>query len=450
MDNPPDIVNIENAAIYGLIICCLLASAYFSRIETALIASHRANLEKLAGEDGVYVTEAIELLENPTTAITMAQAGITLASILTGVGIGGFIAPTVAAFLDFLPPTEANILSIILSIALVSAITLLLSDVLPKQLVLQNPEKVLLRSAGSILFLTRLTIIPITALITVARSLLSIFGITPRTSVAFTEGAIKDLIEQATEDGTFEKTEMELVDRVFHMSDQTVNSIMTSRTQMKWLDLAESPAHNWRLIRDTPQEVFLVGRENLDDYCGIIYTKDLLNAALAQNEEVFAEATKTPVNQTDLDQFVQKPMFVPRTMEALRVLEKFRDSGIHEAVVLDEYGGVVGFITMDNIVSELIGDSVEETASSPIKITALNSSSWEIDGLLPIDDFKEEFNIDTLPDEDHDHFQTMGGFLTACFGYIPKKGESCQWENYSFEVLQMDRSRIAKILMKKI
>ena len=156
-----------------------------------------------------------------------------------------------------------------------------------------------------------------------------------------TEDEVKDLIEQGTEDGTFEKSEQAMVDRIFHMSDQTAYSLMTPRTQMLWLDLTDSLRHNLRIIREHPQNVFPVGRENLDDFCGVLYAKDLLNASLERKS-------------LDLAQYIRKPMFVPRSMETFRVLAKFRDTGIHEAMVLDEYGGVIGFITMNDILQEIM------------------------------------------------------------------------------------------------
>ena len=155
-----------------------------------------------------------------------------------------------------------------------------------------------------------------------AGGVLLLLGINPHVEDTVTEDEVKDLIEQGTEDGTFEKSEQAMVDRIFHMSDQTAYSLMTPRTQMLWLDLTDSLRHNLRIIREHPQNVFPVGRENLDDFCGVLYAKDLLNASLERKS-------------LDLAQYIRKPMFVPRSMETFRVLAKFRDTGIHEAMVLD-------------------------------------------------------------------------------------------------------------------
>ena len=134
-------------------------------------------------------------------------------------------------------------------------------------------------------------------------------------------------------------------------------------------------------------------------------------------------------------------------MELFRLLEKFRDTGVHEAMVLDEYGGVIGMITLDDIMKAIIGESHANIESEPLQITPRDEHSWYIDGLYSIDDFKERFDIDKLPDEDHDHYQTMGGFLTSYFGYIPQAGEKAAWEDFTFEVVDMDRARVSKILV---
>ena len=228
-----------------------------------------------------------------------------------------------------------------------------------------------------------------------------------------------------------------MVDSIFHMSDQTAYSLMTPRTQIIWLDIEDDLITNLNTIRKNPHELFLVGRDDLDNLLGIIYTKDILNAALAND-------------LCDLARFVKKPIFVPRSMETFRVLEKFRDNNTHEAVVVDEYGGVVGLITLKDIVEEIIGDisSIEEKEA--VQIIQRTENSWYVDGLYDIDNFKEKFDIDELPGEERGHYKTIGGFLTSYFGYIPKTAEYKIGNDLKFEVVDMDRMRIDKILITKL
>ena len=419
-----------------LLLICLSANAYFAQVETALTASHRGRLERLAEGGDEDAAHALALLEHAARPIAMAQAGVTCTSLLMGLGIGLLVLPTFGRFLEhLLPGMEVYLAALVLSVLVMTVLTLLFGDFLPKQVAQQDPEGILMRSHRSIRLITRLTALPSAALVSVSRGLLLIVGINPENRASATEDAVKDLMEQGTEDGTFEKAEQDMVDRIFHMSDQTASALMTPRTQIAWIDLAESHAEQLRVIRSAAHEVFPVAYENLDDFRGVIYAKELLDAALDGAE-------------IDLAAYIRKPLFVPRTMEGLRVLEKFRTGAIHEAVVLDEYGGVVGFITMGDIMEEIIG-SADDDAPTGTRMGAEETANWVFDGLFPIDEFKEEFGIDALPDEDHDHFHTLGGFVTAQFGRIPKAGETCTWDDFTFEVLRMDRARVAQIRMTR-
>ena len=422
----------------GLLLVLLLVflgiNGFFSMIETAITESHRGRLEKLLEDGHPEVEAALEILEKPERMLSLAQVGITLTSILTGLCTGAFLAPLLTRLLIFIP--HANIAAMGISILLMTYITLLFSEFLPKKAAIQQPEKLLLKYHGLLEVIARLTQPLITLLSGSANAVLLICGINPQVSDAVTEDEVKDLIEQGTEDGTFEKAEQAMVDRIFHMSDQTAYAFMTPRTQMLWLDLSDSLKQNLQLIRETPQDIFPVGRDSLDDFCGILYAKDLLNASLECQD-------------LDLSQYIRKPLFIPRSMETFRVLEQFRDTEIHEAMVLDEYGGVIGFLTMDDILQEIVGDSMSTNEPDPIQLTARNENSWLVDGLYSIDDFKEKFDIEELPDENHDHYQTMGGFLTSYFGYIPKAGERKDWQDLTFEVVDMDRARIDKIMITR-
>ena len=323
------------------------------------------------------------------------------------------------------------LLAILLLFFMVSCLTLTIRNILPARL---SEESEGSYTPVSIRWLSRLSAPWLMFVSGIARLLLLLSGVNPQEQESVTEDEVKDLIEQGTEEGTFEKTEQAMVDNIFHMSDQTIYALMTPRPQMLWLDLADPLKHNLRLIRETAQNVFPVGRDSLDDFCGVLYAKELLDATLSRKP-------------LDLAQYIHKPIFVPRSMETFRVLEKMKDSDIHEAMVLDEYGGVIGFVTLTDILEEIIGDTIATGEPDLPQISARDDHSWLVDGLYSIDDFKERFNIEELPDEDHDHYQTMGGFLTSYFGYIPKPGEKKDWRTYTLEVLKMDRARIDKILI---
>lgn len=425
----------EIALLIVILILLLACNGFFSMLETALTESHRGKIEKLAEDGDERAQTALELLDDPEDMLSLTQVGITLASILTGVVTGALIAPEIADLLPAFPHVEG--ISLLVCIVVITYITLLFSEFLPKKSTLQHPEHILLKYQRILTIVATLTRPFISILSSSANLILLLFGVNPDVTDTVTEAEVKDLIEQGTEDGTFEKTEQAMVDRVFHLSDENAYTLMTPRTQMLWLDLSDSLKHNLRLIRETPQDIFPVGRDSLDDFCGVLYAKDLLNATLARQP-------------LDLSHYIHKPLFVPRSMETFRILEEFQKTGIHEAMVLDEYGGVIGFLTMDDILEEIIGESTSPRNKEPEpEMVQREENSWLIDGLYPIDEFKMKFDIKELPDEDHDHYQSMGGFLTSYLGHIPKKGESTTWNHLTFQVIKMDHARIDKILITK-
>lgn len=411
---------------------CVVLSAFFTRIETALAESRKSRLEHYAeGGDG-RAQKILHMLDAPETLIAASQIGIAFTSILLGAAAGTLAAPLVAGAFPSLPHPEAFSLSV--SILLITYISLLFGEFLPKKIALQDPETVLLGNVRALSVMETLARPFVGFLSSSANAVMLLIGVNPQIDDAVTEDEVKDLIEQGTEDGIFEKTEQDMVDRIFHMSDQTAYSLMTPRLQMNWLDIEDPAEYNLRLIRKSADTVFPVGDGSLDNFLGVIYAKDLLNASIDGKK-------------IDLASFIKKPMFIPRAMETFRVLEKFRESSVHEAVVLDEYGGVIGFITLGDIAEEIIGDIERQDEPENPQITPRSENSWYIDGLCSIDDFKEKFDIEELPNEIKDHYQTMGGFLTSYFGYIPKVGEKCVWNEFTFEILRLDRARIAKLMV---
>lgn len=416
----------------ALIIVLAAVCGYFSLIETALIECHRGRLEKLSEEGNADAKAVLNMLESPAP-LSVAQIGITFTGLLAGV-CAILTVPPIAAQISFLE--QAELIAAAIALSVTAFIFLLFGEFLPKLAAKRNPEAFLLSKYKTFRLIVML-MNPFVALLTaVAGGLAFVFGMNAAKNDAVTEDEVLDLIEQGTEDGTIEKSEQEMVDRIFDIGDETAYSLMTPRVMIVWLDLDDDLEKNLRIVQDSPHTIFPVGYGSLDDCRGLIYAKDLLDAVLKNGRDV------------DLSALVRKASYVPRTMEAFRIVEKFRSSGITEAMVNDEYGGVIGFITLDDIVREIVDTSGEEEGDR--QFTRNKDNSWTVDGLCDIDEFKERFGIETLPDEEHDHFQTMGGFLTSRFGYIPKVGEVHEWNGFRFKVKAMDGVRIEKILITKV
>ena len=408
---------------------CLLFSAMLTLSETALQDSSKTSLERLEDEDYKGAKEALYILENPEPILESIQIGLTFFPVVTGISLTLYAAPLMAQYLPL--GGYSTELSLLLSLAAATALYLIFGNYIPMKLALQAPEKVLCRHSNNLLYFTRLISPLRTFLVLITDTVLTIFGINPHIDDSVTEDEVKDLLEQGAEDGIIEKNEQTMVERIFHMGDQTAYSLMKPRTQMEWLDLDDDPDDNLAFIRESKEDVFIVGKNSLDEFCGIIYAKDLLDSVLDGK----------PLDLADL---VKKPLLIPRSMEPFRVVEKFRESGMHEGIVLDEFGGVIGYITYQDIIDEITAESAEEDEEGD-PLEEIGDHVWQMEGLCSIDDFKERFDLEKLPDEERDHYQTMGGMVTALFGYIPRVGETTTWDEFTFEVMAMDRARIDKI-----
>ena len=412
-----------------LIVILILMSGYFTLMETSLTESHRSRLEKLTEE-----TKILDMLENPDRYVSAAQIGRVLTEIIAG-ALAVLFMPLLLAPFEF---KTGFFISVVLGIVLVTLLMLIIGKFLPNRVARQMPEKFLLNHHVSFKWIAILLRPLVTVTSSCAGGLIMLFGMNEETEDTVTEEEVKDLIEQGREDGTFEKEEQAMVDRIFQLSDETAYSMMTPRTQIVWLDINDPIEHNLKIIGKTNSEILPVGNGSLDDCRGVLYIKDLLNASLTQK-----------IRTIDLTELLKKPMYVPRTMDAFRLLEKFRNTGVHEAMVLDEYGGVVGFITLNDLLTEIIGAG-SNTDTESTQFTMIGKDSWFVDGLYDIADFKKKFNIEELPEEEHDHYQTMGGFLTSYFGRIPTVGERCEWNGLRFEVIGMDRARIDRIHITRV
>ena len=406
------------------IMILIMMSGWLTIMETALEESHRTRLEKLTTDEKV-----LELIEEPENLLTSLKLSISLIEIVAGV-VAILSAPVILKMMS------AVMSAIIMTIIVATAI-LFLGRILPEKLAKQEPEVYIFKNSQSIRiigYIMRPTVLFMTGL---TSGIMTLLGKNTTDEETVTEDEVKDLIEQGREAGTFEKEEQAMVDRIFQLGDETAYSLMTPRTQIVWLDLTDSLEHNLRVVSENKEEILPVGEGSLDECRGVLYTKDLLNAVLNRIDE-----------EIKLSELLKKPMYVPRSMEAFRLLEKFRNTGVHEAMVLDEYGGVTGFITLQDILYEMIG-SYDIIENDTTQFSAIGKDKWFVDGLYYIDDFKKRFNVEELPEEEHDHFQTMGGFLTSYFGRIPNVGDKCEWNGFIFEVARMDRARIDKFYITK-
>ena len=400
-------------------------SGYFTLVETSLMESHKSRLEKLTDD-----REILNALESPEKFLTAAQIGLTFTEIFASL-------IAILTALVVLPYFSTLFASIIAAV-IVTLIMILFGEFLPNRIARQSPEKFFIEYYRSIKIISILMSPLIFIMKNVSAGIMSLFGMNEEPEDTVTEDEVKDLIEQGREDGTFKREEQALVDRIFQLGDETAYSLMTPRTQIIWLDINDPIDHNLKIIADHKNEILPVGNGSLDECRGILYTKDLLDFALTKK-----------LKEIDLTTLLKKPIYVPRTMDAFRLLEKFRSAGVHAAMILDEYGGVVGFITLNDLLTEIVGDD-SNTDTESTQFLMINKDTYFVDGLFEIDDFKKRFDIEELPNEEEDHFQTLGGFLISYLGKIPIVGDNCEWNGLKFEILNMDRARIDKVRITKL
>ncbi|HKY07122.1 MAG TPA: hemolysin family protein, partial [Candidatus Binatia bacterium] len=252
-----------------------------------------------------------------------------------------------------------------------------------------------------------------------------------------TEEEIKTLVQQGTEAGVFEESEQEMVEAVLRLGDKTARSLMTPRTQIAWVDLDDSLDRIREQIAASGHSRFPVASGSLDKVDGVVQAKELLAQSLAGDA-------------FNLKALMHQPLFVPRTVTALEVLELFKKSGQHIALVVDEYGGIEGLLTHHDILEAIAGDIPFEGKPTDPKAIQRHDGTWLLDGMLSVEEFKEIFHLETLPGEKRDAYQTLGGFVFTRMGRIPSVSDFFEWNGLRIEIVDMDGKRIDKVLVSSI
>ncbi|HNS07883.1 MAG TPA: hemolysin family protein [Anaerolineaceae bacterium] len=429
----------SNTLIEILVIFVLiLFNGFFSMSEIAIVSARKVRLEQRADEGDAGAGRALQLSKETGQFLSSVQVGITLVAMLTGAFGGATLAERLTQSLARVPwlATSAATLSLVIVVLVTTYFSLVIGELIPKKIALNNPEKIASKVSGIMVFFSRLTS-PLTRLLSSSTDLgMRLLGIKPSGEPPITEEEIKVLIDQGTQVGVFGEAEQDMVEGIFRLNDRSINAIMTPRTDVTWLDADDSIEEILKTILQSPYSRFPVSRESLDNVLGILKSRDLLEKQLSGE----------PFNLLDL---LQKPLFIPENTPVMRVLEMEREHGVHEALVIDEYGGVLGFVTLFDVLEAIIGELPSQDQASEPEIVMREDGSYLIDGLLPIDEFKDLFDLDLLPEEDKVGFQTAGGFVMNQVGSIPHAGQTFQWNDLLFEVLDMDGLRIDKILVSR-
>jgi len=311
---------------------------------------------------------------------------------------------------------------------------LIVGELAPKRIALQNPERIASLVAKPMRRLSVLTGPVVSLLSRSTDLLLRLIGVQATEEPAVTEEEIKVMIGQGAESGVFAVAEQEMVERIFRFGDRAVSSLMTRRPDIVWLDLEDPLEKNLAILAGRVYSRLPVCRGSLDEVVGVLRAKDLLNQSVEGKP-------------FDLMSVLQPPVFVPETLPAIKLLERLRQARTHIVLVVDEHGSVEGLVTLNDILGALIGDLPAVDESDEPYAVQREDGSWFLDGMLPVDDFKALLDIDKLPDEETGNFQTLSGFVMMQMGRVPTVGEYFDAVDLRFEVADMDGYRIDKVLV---
>lgn len=422
---------------FGLLILLLIANGVFAMSEIAIVSARKVRLQRLAADGDERAQAALALAESPDRFLSTVQVGITLVGIIAGAFGGATLSRGLKEWLETIPALRpyAGPLSFGGVVALITYLSLVIGELVPKRLGLNNPERIAVIVAKPMGRLSRIAS-PLVHLLSVSTDLLvRIMGIRPGSEPPVTEEEITVLIQQGKEAGVFQEAEQDLVSNVFRLADRRVSALMTPRLQVEWIDLEEAPDALRQQLMGGSHSRYPVARESLDNLEGVVYVQDLLSQAV-QGHELDLRAAMRPAT------------VVPETMPAMRVLEIFRQGRNEQAMVADEYGNVIGLVSMTDILESLVGELPAEAESEDdADIVQRADGSWLVDGQLPIDEVRELLKVRELPGESDNLFQTLGGFVTTQLGKIPTAADRFEWCGYSFEIVDMDGHRVDRVLV---
>lgn len=415
--------------IFGILI---LLSGLFSMAEIALVSTRKARLEAQAAKGDRKAAEALKLINHPDLFLPTVQIGITLVSILMGIFSGENIKGNIAAFIhqfDLLKAYSNGIATAIVVIV-ITYVTLVLGELVPKRIGLANPEGIAKMAATPMRWVGRITYPFIWLLSKSSNVLVNLFGIKTKEGQV-TEEEIKAMINEGTEHGAIEEAEQEIIERVFHLGDRNITSIMTHRSDIVWFNINDTEQTVKEKIGNSLHSTYPICDGQIDHIKGIVYVKEL-----------YLTSDDIPFQKT-----MKPALFVPENNTAYQVLERFKQTKTHCSFVVDEYGTLLGMITLNDILEAIVGD-MPQPQEDDYKITKRKDGSFLIDAQISFYDFLSYFDKTAWMNEGGHEFDTLAGFILHQLEHIPHTAETFTWKDFDFEIVDMDGHRIDKVLVK--
>lgn len=421
-----------------LILLLLVLNGVLAMSEIALVSAKKVRLRQRAEAGDRGARAALKLAESPGRFLSTVQIGITLVGILAGAFGGATLAEHIGAWLARFPalaPYSEAIGVGIVVVALTYA-SLIIGELVPKQLALHDPEKIASRLARPLRLLAKVSAPAVFLLELSSRFLLRLLGSRPSEEPPITEEELRHLLDQGRRAGVFEPKEQEIVERVLRLNDMRVGEMITHRSQMTAIDVDDPPEVSWARMVESGHSHFPVYQGGPDQVLGLVSVRDLWTQWVAG---------RTP----DLRAVLREPLYLPESLPALKALESFRASGNHVGLVLDEYGGIEGIVTLNDVLQALVGEMPSPEEPEPM-VVQRDDGSWLLDGLLPISDLEGLLRLSAAEAEDLEEFQTLGGFIMGRTGRVPVTGDQFEWREWRFEVVDMDGLRVDKVLLSPL
>ncbi len=417
-----------------VILILVLINGLFSMAELAVVSVRRARMQQLSDEGDRRADVVLDLAANPNTFLSTIQVGITLIGVLAGAYGGATVGPQLAKPIANLPIVGpyASGIGLVIAVVATTFLTLVIGELVPKRVALQYADRIALIVAKPMTILSRL-VGPVVHLLSGSTDVVTrAFGVEDYAEAPVTEEEIRVMVEQGAIAGMIDEVERDMVDRVFRMGEREVDAIMRPRTEVVWLNVEDNPEDLRRMIESSSYSRFPVARDNLDNIIGVVHVKDLLHQCMRGDP-------------LDLEEALTEPLYVPENMHVFHVLELFKQAGVPIALAVDEYGVFQGLVTLDDILEGLVGEIPElDEIEEPMAVQR-EDGSWLVDGLMPVDDFKDLFDLGDLPEEED--YQTLGGFVVAQWGRIPAVADEFTWRRLRIEVVDMDGNRVDKVLV---
>ena len=418
-----------------IILVLIIFTGYLSMAELAVVSIRRAKMQKYLEDGNQNAQIVFDLLEDPNEFLSTVQIGISLIGVLTGAFGGVTLAKPLAQYISFIPYAEP--VSVAIVVIVTTYLTLVIGEIVPKVIALNDPERVSLKVAKSMVVLSTISK-PVSFILAKSSSfLLWLMRIENRNDDIVTEEEIKLMIEEGREDGTIEQEEEAIIKRVFKLDDQKVESIMTPRNEIIWIDLEDDRELNKVKIIESKRSIFPIASGELDDFIGVVQAKDILSAMFSGDE-------------FDVHKIVKEPLVVSEHLETLELLKEFKENQgyVHMCLVVDEFGSVEGLITLNDLLEGIVGDIPGIDEEDEPKAIERDDGTWLIDGRYPIDRFKELFDFkDNLPDEEEDGYTTLAGFILSISGTIPDEEDKYECGRFIFEIVDIDGHQIDKVLV---